>query len=62
MPDDDIDFEPWTNCAVWPNRTTEVGRAQAEHADTVMSYETIRLPLSLELLLTHGFSAALRIA
>ncbi|BGO94400.1 hypothetical protein NBRC10512_002098 [Rhodotorula toruloides] len=24
MPDDDIDFEPWTNCAVWPNRTTEL--------------------------------------
>lgn len=24
LPEDDIDFEPWTNCAAWTNRTTEL--------------------------------------
>ncbi|KPV73943.1 uncharacterized protein RHOBADRAFT_66686 [Rhodotorula graminis WP1] len=24
LPEDDIDFEPWTNCAAWTNRTSEL--------------------------------------
>ena len=42
LPADDIDFEPWTNCAIWTNQTTGVYAspqftARAEQAQDVLT-------------------------
>ncbi len=42
LPADDIDFEPWTNCAIWTNQTAEVYAspqftARAEQAQDVLT-------------------------
>lgn len=42
LPADDIDFEPWTNCAVWTNQTAEVYAspqftARTEEAEDVLT-------------------------
>lgn len=59
MPDDDIDFEPWTNCAVWANRTTEVSTRQTSG---VPSRATLGSPESCLCTYAHIVYAALRFA